>query len=116
MRIPMTIAAAVISLNVLGAAAAAGPEWCDDGSPPPNDWVFRKTGAPSDTSAMSWLNSTTAGTLDLTAGINTLAGGVADGMRRAMLRAPSQDEIEERRQVRRSAQQATPPRGREDDD
>lgn len=116
MRIPLIIAAAAISLNALGAVAAAGPEWCDDGSPPPNDWRFRKTGAPSDTSAMSWLNSTTAGTLSLRAGINTLEGGVADGMRRAMLRAPSQDELEERRQVRRPAQQAAPPRDGEDDD
>lgn len=95
MRVAMVMGATVVALMLaLGGTAAAGPEWCDDGSPPPNDWRFRKTGAPSDTSAMSWLRSTTSGVLVLSAGINTLEGGVAKGMRQALLHAPSQEEIE----------------------
>lgn len=96
MRVAMVIGTAVAALTLaLGGAAAAGPEWCDDGSPPPNDWRFRKTGGPSETSAMSWLRSTTSGVLVLSAGINTLEGGVAEGMRKALLHAPSQEAIEE---------------------
>lgn len=90
MNARMTIAAvavAILALPMSGGIALAGPEWCDDGSPPPNDWRFRMTGAPSSGSSTAWLNSTTGGTLDLSAGINTLEGGVAKGMLAALERA-----------------------------
>ena len=68
-------------------AALAGPEWCDSGSPPPNDFRFRPTGAPSAGSSTSWLNSTTSGVIDLATGTNTLVGGVAHGMAEAIAHA-----------------------------
>ena len=82
--------AVVIALAMLALApepAAAGPEWCDDGSPPPNDFRFRMTGAPSAGSSTSWLNSTTGGTISLATGLNTLVGGVAHGMTQAIAHA-----------------------------
>ena len=82
--------ALVIALAMLALApepAAAGPEWCDDGSPPPNDFRFRMTGAPSAGSSTSWLRSTTGGAIDLSAGVNTLVGGVAHGMAQAIVHA-----------------------------
>ncbi len=82
---------AILTLPASGSAALAGPEWCDDGSPPPNDWRFRPTGAPSAGSSTSWLRSTTSGTLDLAAGFNTLEGGVARGMRTALEHAGSKE-------------------------
>lgn len=100
MRIAMVIGTTVVAVTLaLGgvASAEAGPEWCDDGSPPPNDWRFRKTGGPSDTSAKSWLRSTTSGELVLSTGTNTLTGGVATGMNTAQQRAPSQEELEDLR-------------------
>jgi hypothetical protein len=99
MRITIAVASAAIAVSLLVVSAPAlayGPEWCDDGSPPPNDWRFRKTGGPSTTSSMNWLNSTTSGTLDLQSGTNTLQGGVAKGMWTATAHAPSQEEIEDR--------------------
>lgn len=69
--------------------AVAGPEWCDDGSPPPNDFRFRPTGTGSAGSSTSWLKSTTGGTIDLKTGLNTLVGGVAHGMRTAIAHAPA---------------------------
>lgn len=86
-RAILTALATALLLTFAGGAASADVEWCDTGSPPPNDFRLRMTGAPSDTSSMSWLNSTTGGELDLTAGINTLEGGVAQGMRNALLHA-----------------------------
>ncbi len=78
-----------------GAALAyAGPEWCDDGSPPPNDWHFRATGGRSDDSSTSWLRSTTEGDLTATAAgpdVSTLRGGVAKGMRTALEHAGSKE-------------------------
>ena len=82
--------AVVIALALLALApepALAGPEWCDDGSPPPNDFRFRMTGAPSAGSSTSWLSSTTAGTISLSTGVNTLIGGVAYGMAQAIAHA-----------------------------
>ena len=82
--------AIVIALAMLALApepAAAGPEWCDSGSPPPNDFRFRMTGAPSAGSSTSWLSSTTGGTISLAAGVNTLVGGVAHGMQQAIAHA-----------------------------
>jgi hypothetical protein len=90
----------IFVLNILAGAALAGPEWCDDGSPPPNDWRFRKTGAPSDVSRKEWLRSTTGGELDLEKGVNTLQGGVAVGMWSAVAHAPSQEDVEARRHDR----------------
>lgn len=92
MRIRRAIATTAISLAMLfalGGAASADPEWCDTGSPPPNDFRLRPTGGGSFTSSMSWLRSTTGGTLDLAAAINTLEGGVAKGMRNALVHARS---------------------------
>ncbi|HVR88201.1 MAG TPA: hypothetical protein VHG53_01485 [Candidatus Limnocylindria bacterium] len=78
---------ALALLALFPSAALAGPEWCDDGSPPPNDFRFRPTGAPSAGSSTSWLRSTTGGTIDLAVGVNTLVGGVAHGMASAILHA-----------------------------
>jgi hypothetical protein len=78
---------------MLGGQAAAGPEWCDAGSPPPNDFLFRPTGTGSVTSTMGWLGSTTSGVINLPAGINTLAGGVAHGMDQALLNARPYDTL-----------------------
>jgi hypothetical protein len=78
--VPFTAAA----LLLLGGQALAGPEWCDDGSPPPNDFRLRPTGTGSFTAPTSWLNSTTGGVLLLPEHINTLTGGVARGMAEAL--------------------------------
>lgn len=76
---------AIAALPLLGTTALAGPDWCDDGSPPPNDFRFQQTGAPSDRSPKSWLRSTTSGELSFTSTTytGTLAGGVARGMETA---------------------------------
>lgn len=88
-RAILTALAVGLIMPVAGGAASADVEWCDSGSPPPNDFRFRMTGAPSSTSSLSWLASTTGGELDLDSGANTLEGGVARGMWMAILRAPS---------------------------
>ena len=80
---------ALALLALFPSVALAGPEWCDDGSPPPNDFRFRPTGAPSAGSSTSWLRSTTGGTINLPAGVNTLVGGVAHGMTTAIQHAPA---------------------------
>lgn len=76
---------AITAMQLLGTAALAGPEWCDDGSPPPNDFRFQRTGAASDRSPKEWLRSTTSGTLSFTSTTYTgdLRGGVAKGMTEA---------------------------------
>lgn len=82
--------AVLIAMSFLALApqpALAGPEWCDAGSPPPNDFRFRMTGAPSAGSSTSWLRSTTGGTISLATGVNTLVGGVAHGMTTAIANA-----------------------------
>lgn len=78
---------------LLGGQALAGPEWCDAGSPPPNDFRLRPTGSGSTTSATDWLNSTTGGELDLSLGVNTLEGGVALGLNKAAQTAPAYDSL-----------------------
>ena len=78
---------------LLGGQALAGPEWCDAGSPPSNDFGLRPTGTGSVTSTLGWLNSTTSGTIDLSLGINTLAGGVAQGMAQASESARAYDTL-----------------------
>ena len=84
MRRFVMVPAIAAMLLLGGGQALAGPEWCDDGSPPPNDFRFRPTGSGSNVSSTSWLRSTTGGTLDLRAGVNTLRGGVASGMQQAI--------------------------------
>lgn len=83
-RVIVTGILATVLLQLLASVALAGPEWCDTGSPPPNDFRFRPTGSGSAGSSTSWLNSTTGGTLDLATGTNTLQGGVAQGMQQAI--------------------------------
>ena len=91
---PLVIAPVVVlALVLLGGQALAGPEWCDAGSPPPNDFRFRPTGAGSAGSSLGWLTSTTSGVLDLPAGINTLEGGVAHGMVQALQNARPWDTL-----------------------
>ncbi len=87
MRRAFFVPATLALLLLMGGQALAGPEWCDAGSPPPNDFRLRPTGEPSFSSSLSWLKSTTSGTLDLPAGINTLQGGVAIGMQHALANA-----------------------------
>src|SRR5262245_10778303 len=70
--------------------AAAEAEWCDDGSPPPNDFRLQPTGGYSDLAPPYWLRSTDNGDALLTIYILTgvldvsqvgqLSGGVATGM------------------------------------
>lgn len=90
-RLVLIAALAAALLPAYATAALAGPEWCDDGSPPPNDWRFRPTGGPSAGSSTSWLRSTTSGTLDLATGVNTLEGGVALGMDTALRHAGTKE-------------------------
>ena len=78
---------------LLGGQALAGPEWCDAGSPPSNDFGLRPTGTGSVTSTTGWLNSTTSGVIDLSLGINTLQGGVAHGMAQAQENARAYDTL-----------------------
>jgi hypothetical protein len=78
---------------MLGGQALAGPEWCDAGSPPANDFGLRPTGTGSAVSSTSWVNSTTSGVIDLSVGINTLQGGVAQGMAQALANARSYDTL-----------------------
>lgn len=90
----MLIASLVFPALGGAALAYAGPEWCDDGSPPPNDWHFRATGGPSSVSSTSWLRSTTEGTLVFTGDgpdTSSLRGGVAKGMREALEHAGSKE-------------------------
>lgn len=92
MRFAMVMGTTLITVTLaLGGVATAEPEWCDDGSPPPNDFRFRPTGIPSEVSSTEWIRSTTSGELDLAAGINTLEGGVAKGMRTALEKAGAKD-------------------------
>ncbi|MHB8630918.1 MAG: hypothetical protein ACYC9W_03220 [Candidatus Limnocylindria bacterium] len=86
-RIGYAFILAIGMLALAPGVALAGPEWCDDGSPPPNDFRFQQTGSESAVSSTSWLKSTTGGTLDLATGTNTLTGGVAKGMLTAILHA-----------------------------
>lgn len=87
-RLVIAMGLAAMLLPAYAAPALAGPEWCDDGSPPPNDWGFRKTGAQSDVSATSWLRSTSWGFAprpdDIRSAVRTLEGGVARGMATAI--------------------------------
>ncbi|HYK99020.1 MAG TPA: hypothetical protein VEU77_11585 [Candidatus Acidoferrales bacterium] len=76
-----------------GSEAIAGPEWCDSGSPPPNDFRFRPTGTGSVDSSTSWRGSTTGGVIDLASGVNTLSGGVAHGMAQALENARPYDTL-----------------------
>jgi hypothetical protein len=78
---------------LLGGQALAGPEWCDAGSPPANDFGLRPTGTGSVTSTLGWLNSTTGGVIDLSLGVNTLVGGVAHGMAQATANARPYDTL-----------------------
>jgi hypothetical protein len=73
------------SLQLLAGAALAGPEWCDDGSPPPNDFRLQKTGAQSTVSSTSWLRSTSwSGDTWSVTQTGTVTGGVAKGMHEAL--------------------------------
>lgn len=90
MRRVFLASALALAFTAMGGGAAlasAGPEWCDDGSPPPNDFRFRPTGGPSAVSSTKWEASTTSGTLDLKTDTNTLTGGVARGMNEALAHA-----------------------------
>jgi len=83
-RLVVAVGLAVMLVPAYASVALAGPEWCDDGSPPPNDFRFRPTGRRARECPTSWLRSTTSGTLELAAGVNTLSGGVAHGMATAI--------------------------------
>ena len=89
------LSAITLSMGLLltfAAPAAAENEWCDDGSPPPNDFRVQATGAPSVTSSFNWLRSIDGGgtiydawmasgtDLGLLQGTQ---GGVANGMANA---------------------------------
>jgi hypothetical protein len=79
-----------------GAAGVAGAEaeWCDTGSPPPNDFRLQPTGVQSATSSPAWLRSTdnggalletyaVTGSIDVSQ-VSQLQGGVASGMTTAV--------------------------------
>lgn len=85
-RIGGALILALGTLAMTSNVALAGPEWCDSGSPPPNDFRFRPTGTGSFTAPTSWIASTTGGTLSLPL-VNTLVGGVAHGMTEAIANA-----------------------------
>lgn len=86
-RVVATMVLTALLFLASGTTASADPEWCDYGSPPSNDFRLRPTGSGSVGSSLGWLASTTGGVLDLANGINTLQGGVATGMRRALEQA-----------------------------
>jgi hypothetical protein len=81
--------------------AAAEAEWCDDGSPPPNDFRLQPTGTESATSEPAWLKSTDNGGPLLAAYADTgkvdvsqvsqLEGGVATGMTTAVAATSTAD-------------------------
>lgn len=96
MRRLITVPGLLLAMVLFGGQALAAPEWCDSGSPPPNDWRLRPTGGQSLLSPTWWLRSTTSGTLDLRAGINTLEGGVATGMLTALVHARPYSELPHR--------------------
>ncbi len=83
-RALVTSVLAIAALQLLATTALAGPDWCDDGSPPPNDWGFQGTGGRSLTSPTSWLKSTSwsGGTYQLS-DTTWLSGGTARGMKDA---------------------------------
>ena len=83
-RLALASVFAMSLLQLLAISAAAGPEWCDDGSPPPNDFRLTPTGTGSAGSSTSWLKSTDSGTLTFSPYSNTLVGGVAHGMTQAL--------------------------------
>jgi hypothetical protein len=90
----LAVAGATVILAVAALPAGAESEWCDVGSPPPNDFRLQQTGVASSTSSFDWLRSTDngeaflaeakeTGTLDVSQ-IPTLTGGVAFGMNTAL--------------------------------
>jgi hypothetical protein len=93
MRRLLLVPVTVLAMLAMGGQAVAGPEWCDDGSPPANDWRLRPTGGNSLTAPTSWLASTTSGRISLALGINTLTGGVAHGMASALEHARPYDSL-----------------------
>ncbi|HZP96525.1 MAG TPA: hypothetical protein VFC31_09350 [Candidatus Limnocylindria bacterium] len=90
MKRVLLVPATALAMLLLGGPALAGTEWCDNGSPPPNDWRFRQTGGGSVDSPTAWIQSTTGGTLSFDPYVNTLTGGVAHGMTTALAHAPAQ--------------------------
>ena len=90
------LAAAVLALALVGLSATpvrAEVEWCEDGSPPANDFRLQPTGTASFRAPPYWLRSTdnggalltqylTTGSLDVTK-LSTLSGGVVTGMTHA---------------------------------
>jgi hypothetical protein len=91
-RVAAALALAVLTLGgSVGSAAAA--DWCDEGSPPPNDFRLQPTGGNSNEAPPMWLRSTTNGDellqhYQATGGVDvsqmqTLSGGVASGMTQA---------------------------------
>ncbi len=93
MRRLILVPATAVLVLIAGGQALAGPEWCDDGSPPANDFRHRPTGGASAESSVAWLSSTTAGVIDLSAEVNTLEGGVARGMASALLHSRAYDSL-----------------------
>ncbi len=97
MRKLVAIPAVVVFSLLLGGTALADPEWCDDGSPPVNDWRLRPTDRHSFDSGTKWLHSTTGGVFDPSAGlpqgVSTLTGGVAHGMTEALEHARPYDTL-----------------------
>ena len=93
LRISFIACATLALLMLSGGAALADPEWCDSGSPPPNDFRLRPTGQASVGSSTGWLASVSGGVLDLAAGVNTLSGGVASGMSESLTNARPYDAL-----------------------
>jgi hypothetical protein len=92
-RVAGLILAAALWLAVAGAAGAEA-EWCDTGSPPPNDFRLQPTGTGSASSPPAWLKSTdnggallatyaSTGQIDVSQ-VSQLQGGVATGMNTAV--------------------------------
>jgi hypothetical protein len=80
---------------------AAEAEWCDNGSPPPNDFRLQPTGTGSATSEPAWLKSTddggpllatyqATGQVDVSQ-VGQLQGGVATGMTTAVATTSTAD-------------------------
>jgi hypothetical protein len=101
-RVPRAVGRRAVWARLGGLALAAGlwpaaagragaeAEWCDDGSPPPNDFRLQPTGTGSATSEPAWLKSTddggsllaayaATGQVDVSQ-VGQLSGGVAEGM------------------------------------
>ena len=89
----LALGIALAATLLIAAPVGAESEWCDDGSPPPNDFGVQQTGDASVTSSYNWLYSADGGAWiyqqwsqwspDLSL-LQQLIGGIVQGMLNAL--------------------------------